>query len=132
MDIIAGVSGAIGLARQLLELKGVAKDAQARLLIADLQVQLAGLKGDLAALLLDNQRLAADLAKATAAAPEVVFKGGVYYRPTGDGPFCTTCFDRDGRLVRLTELPRMFHGEGRYTCNACRGRFQPDHLTPDE
>lgn len=31
---------------------------------------------------------------------ELEYKGNAYYH-SDDGPYCTTCFDRDGKLIRL-------------------------------
>ncbi len=124
MDITSGVATAISLARKLLELKSLAKDAEAKLIIADLQLALAEVKSQLADVMEFNLQLRTDLAKAQSP-PDVVFKDSAYYRTDGDGPFCTTCFDKGKQLIRLTELATMFHGEGRYLCGICKNRFLP-------
>jgi len=50
-DIITAVTGAIALTKQLVGLASVAKDAEAKLVVADLQIQLAELKTKLAELI---------------------------------------------------------------------------------
>lgn len=54
---------------------------------------------------------------------EVLWANDAYWQQKGadwDGPFCTGCFDTDGRLVRLTKLEQAFHGIATHHCPACR------------
>lgn len=129
MEIIASITAAIATVKQVLELKGMAKNAEAKLLLAELQVKLAEVHSRLAVVMMENQQLRDQLAKATSP-PEVVFKDGAYYlAKNNDGPFCTVCYDRGRDLIRLTELAAMFHDEGRFHCGSCGGRFQPRRRT---
>lgn len=54
---------------------------------------------------------------------ELVFSDPVYYKHDKEGkkvgPFCQTCFDRDGKVVRL------LHNEGEsWNCSVCSNFFQ--------
>ena len=123
MDVIGGITAAIGLAKQLLELKAVAKDAQTKLLVAELQVQLAQLKSQLAELVEENTRLKEALKKAEAVTPEVALKGGLYFKLDGDGPYCTTCYDSEKKLIRVSEMGEVFRSSGRWRCGVCKSHY---------
>ena len=123
VDVIAAVTGAIGLTKQLLELTTVAKDAKAKLVIADLQIQLAELKTKLAELIDENAQLKQEIKKATSIVAEVTLKDGLYYKADGDGPFCTACYDSKKQLIRVTELASVFQQIGRWRCNVCTAKY---------
>ena len=105
------------------------KDAQSKLLIADLSVQLAEVKVRLAELIEENSHLKAELEKANKADADVILKDGLYYTPQNDGPFCTACFDKDRKLIRVTELGSVFRDIAKYQCPVCKssygGRIRP-------
>lgn len=121
-DILSTVSSAIGLSKKLLELSSVAKNADAKLLIADLQLQLAEVKSALAELIGENSDLKEQLRQRDEP-PEVVFKDGLYYTSEGDGPFCTSCYDTDGNLIRVAEMATAFRSHGRWRCNVCTAKY---------
>ena len=123
VDVVAAVTGAISLTKQLLELAVASKDAKAKLVIADLQVQLAEIKTRLAELIDDNTRLKGELKNATTTGAEVVLKDELYYAPDGDGPFCTACYDSTKKLIRVTKLGPMFRAHGRWRCNVCSAKY---------
>ncbi|AGW12122.1 hypothetical protein DGI_0185 [Megalodesulfovibrio gigas DSM 1382 = ATCC 19364] len=57
-------------------------------------------------------------------ARNVEFDGMSYWLKTGtvrQGPFCQTCFDRDGQLHRLQETPDLL------VCPACNSQFALPH-----
>ena len=124
MEIITGISSAIALVRQILALPGLEKNAELRLLIADLQIKLAEVQSKMAETMAENHQLRDALTQATAP-PDVIHKNGVYWKTNGDGPFCVVCRDASGKMLRLTELPKNIAEDGRYFCNTCQGRFQP-------
>lgn len=123
-DLVATVTTAIGLCRQLIDLASVAKDASAKLVVAELQLQLAEIKVRLAELIDENANLKDAIKQATSTVPEVIVKDGLYFRPDGDGPFCTACFDKDGQLIRLAEMARTMRHFGRWRCHVCTGKYQ--------
>lgn len=122
-DVISTVTTAISLTKQLLGLAVVAKDANAKLVIADLQLQLAELKTRLAELIDENNQLKTEIKKSSTSETEVIIKDGVYYKPNGDGPFCTACYDSNRKMIRVTELGEVFHDIGKWQCNVCGATF---------
>ena len=34
-----------------------------------------------------------------------------------DGPFCSTCWDKDNKLIRMASVPGLYHKS--YSCNVC-------------
>jgi len=42
-----------------------------------------------------------------------------------DGPFCSGCYDGDGRLIRLTKLETAFHGIATHECPKCHQTCSP-------
>ena len=122
-DPITAVTTALSLSKQLLGFAVAVKDANAKLAIAEIQVQLAEIKTRLAELIDENNQLKQDLKAATSTIPEVVIKEGLYYTPDGDGPFCTACYDTKKQLVRLSELGAAFHVIARWKCNVCNGKY---------
>ena len=124
MDITAGVAGAVVVVKKLLELKTIAKDAEAKLLIADLQLQLADVKTTAADLMNEKLQLAERLRRATEP-PPVMIKEGLYFKEDEDGPFCTTCYDRDGKMIRLIRANlKEMHAMGHtHHCGVCKMRY---------
>jgi hypothetical protein len=122
-DIPNAIAGAISLTKKLLSLAAVANDATAKLAIADLQVQLAELKTHLAELIDENSQLKQELKAFKSAGVEVVVKDGLYYKPDGDGPFCTACYDSGKTLSRITELGAAFRPIARWRCNVCKATY---------
>lgn len=126
MDILTGVTTAIALAKQLLEFGSVAKDAQAKMVLADLQIQLAEVKVKLADLMNENTELKDKLKKALDTVPEVEIRDGLYYKKDGgDGPFCTSCYDSGKKLIRVIEADRNIQRlmGNRWRCNVCKAHF---------
>ena len=54
---------------------------------------------------------------------KVTARDGTYYKETGDGPFCTTCYDTKKQLVRLTNFPQEMKELGKYQCPSCKAIF---------
>ena len=123
VDVIATVTGAIGLTKQLFELATVAKDAKAKLVVADLQIQLAELKTKLAELIDENTQLKQEVKKATSNVAEVTLKDGFYFKTDGDGRFCTTCYDSKKQLIRVSALTGPLTALGKWRCGVCKGHF---------
>lgn len=122
-DIIGSIGTAINVSKQLLDLAAVAKNAEAKLLIAELQLQLADVKSQLAALVDDRTRLEKEVKRLASATTEVVVKDGLYYKENGDGPFCTACYDSKGKLIRVTEMGAVFQDMAKWACNVCHAHY---------
>jgi hypothetical protein len=91
----------IGIVAKLGELEKAVKDAEAKTLLADIQLNLASLKVELAnqrdemaSLKNENIQLREELRAKIDPAGKMELRGGVYYFPTAlagrpDGPYCT-------------------------------------------
>lgn len=122
-EVITTVTAAIGLTKQLVEFSSITKDAHAKLVIADLQIQLAEIKMKLAELIDENTSLRASLKSATSSVKEVEFRDGLYFTPDNDGPFCTACYDSKGKLMRVTKLGEAFHDLAHWSCGVCKATY---------
>lgn len=123
-DIFTSLTTALGLSRQLVEIASLAKDAKAKTIAADLQLQLAEVKIRLAGLLEENQRLSSELKAAKSSVSEMQLIGDLYYKPDGDGPYCTACFDGKRQLIRVSPMSIAFHAIAKFKCNVCKAHFQ--------
>lgn len=130
-DVIGSIGKAVALAKKLLDLESVAKDAAAKLLIADLQLELAETKSRTADLIHELTELRQQL-RAQTEKPNLVYRGDLYYTPEGDGPFCTACFDTAGKLVRVSPMPSHARANGNHRCNVCRSHYFGDGEKPLE
>lgn len=48
-----------------------------------------------------------------------------------DGPFCTNCYDSEGKRVRLNKMPRTFREFGTHVCPSCDSKVNarpPNYL----
>ena len=122
-DPVLMMTGAISLTKQLLDLASLSKDATAKGIIADLQIQLADLKIRFADLMNENQLLKVSLKAAESGGQDLIFKDDLYFKPNDDGPFCTACFDTDKKLVRVTEQKGPQSLFFKYQCNVCGGHY---------
>jgi regulator of replication initiation timing len=54
-----------------------------------------------------------------------IFRDGFYYSDDGDGPFCTVCYDKDKKFIRVIPLPSIVvsSGMGKYQCQNCRAFY---------
>lgn len=122
MDALANISKAIALAKKLLEVNAISQNADAMLSIANLQLELAGIKSALSDLMHENQSLKEKL-QAKQNPPDLSLRDGAYYKTDGDGPYCTTCFDSSGKLIRLTRMADTFAAVGKWRCGACKSLY---------
>lgn len=122
MDVIGGIGSAIGLVVKAKELADKLKDLELKEVIVDLQSRLIDLKLQIAELREENVHLKAE-ARKLSMPPELVVKEGMYYKTEGDGPFCTACFDNNGKLIRVTEQAKVFWDIGRWRCGVCTVKY---------
>ena len=123
-EIISTVSSAIGLTKQLINISDIVKNSEAKLIIADLQIQLAEVKMKLAELIEENTNLKNSLSEAITTKKDVILKKNLYYTKDDDGPFCTACYDSQNKLVRVTPLSKEFHVIAKLKCPVCKAHFQ--------
>ena len=122
-DILAKVSAATTLAKNLLTLPAIVASAEAKLAIADLQIELAEMRTQLSLLISENHSLKESLNARIRT--DLQHRNGKYFKPDGDGPYCTCCFDSGGELIRLIELEVAFRDIGRWHCPKC------DNVAPE-
>lgn len=103
---LAEIKVAFDGAKAILQLAKKANQIEIIQQVIELQQQLLEIQEELAALREENTRLKDVSALRERLQPE----RGVYWMGDGrteqDGPFCTTCFDVHGKLVRLTYTMR--------------------------
>lgn len=91
--------------------------------MADLTLDLAGLKAQLADLKTENSKLKEELDQlrhSKTVGDELIFKDGLYYLPDDDGPFCAGCYDSEGKKIRLTDQKKgAFSQLGDFKCPTC-------------
>ena len=51
---------------------------------------------------------------------KLFIRNGLYYGSDNDGPFCTGCYDNNGKRNRLTELSDTFSVMGTHRCPVCK------------
>lgn len=125
VELIAGISSAIEIGKKLKALNTKIKDADLNMFIADLNIELANAKNNIAILLDENTKLKAEIEKLNFKKLEVLqFKGGAYYNSNGDGPFCPNCYDGKQKTSRLVENNPDFKFVGNYICSVCSKMFK--------
>ncbi len=121
-DIISSISTAISLAKRLNEISKTIQDAEFKNLLADLSLELADVKLRLADVIDENANLKKELhllKSQTEAGSNLMIKDGMYYNQSGDGPFCTGCYDIKRQVVRLIKQKDPFTEFGEYKCPGC-------------
>jgi hypothetical protein len=89
VELIAGLTSAIDIGKRLSLLNEKIKDADIKMLIADLNIELANAKNNIAELITENQKLKSEIDNLkNDKVDKLQFKGGAYYDTAGDGPFC--------------------------------------------
>jgi len=125
-DFYKSIQAAIELARRLKQLSEKLRDVELKNMAADLSLQLADVKVRLAEVLDENGRLKARLLlfeSHSSRAEALVIRGGLYFSNSGDGPFCTHCYDTKQKVIRLTKEKAPFNQFGDYKCPSCKEYF---------
>ena len=124
VEIITGLTSAIDIVTKLNALNEKIKDADIKMLIADLNIELAKAKNSIAELITENQKLKSEIDNLRNNKTEKLqFKGGAYYDTTGDGPFCPGCYDNKNKKIRLVDNDPNFKFIGNYLCPVCGNMF---------
>ncbi|MDP1796960.1 MAG: hypothetical protein Q8K78_05745 [Planctomycetaceae bacterium] len=119
----------IGKAVEIAQRVGVLAQKVANLdlqeAVVELRTELVNVKMELVNLLEENSRLKIELATILTEQPETMKIGEykMYFTETGDGPFCTSCFDVRGLKVRVPEGPPTFRPIYRYRCPECKAIY---------
>ncbi|MCZ6654698.1 MAG: hypothetical protein O7D91_16940 [Planctomycetota bacterium] len=129
-DALSVVGKALDVVGKLREAK--IKDAETRNLIADLNIALADIKMKFAEAGGRITELEGQLSEARKI-PDLRSRlrkdKGVYFFKEQvedyphEGPYCPRCFDVEGRLVTVQELPKDFRNLARFVCANCKGSW---------
>jgi len=121
-DLISTAGAAIQLVTRLREINKNIANAEFSNALAELSLELANLKVQVAGLVEENDQLRRQLSQKKDS-PSVVFKEFAYYTSAGDGPFCPGCYDMQEKLVRLSKAAPGFEAFGSHNCPACKECF---------
>lgn len=117
--LLSTIATSMQLVSRLREINKKIKNAEFSNALADLGLELATLKSELAAVIEENTSLKAQLS-AKQQIHSLVFRNGAYFKPDGDGPFCSGCYDNAGKTIRLTPTPAGFQDLASHTCPVCK------------
>jgi hypothetical protein len=122
-DVFKSVTAAIALAKQLVGLVGDSKNADLKMVVADLSVELAQVKMQLAELMDQNTSLKQKLSVAKGGGPQLDYRDGLYFDADGSGPFCPGCYDAGRKAIRLAKQDGVWTHFGEYKCPSCHEHF---------
>jgi len=124
IEVVEGVNAAITTVKKLNELNEKIKNAEVKMLIADLSIQLSDAKISISELLDRNRVLQEEInsLKSDQCEP-LTFKDGVYFDSNNDGPFCPGCYDGKKQKHRILPVAAPLHRKmGVHQCSVC-GKF---------
>jgi hypothetical protein len=117
-EYVASIKAAWDLAKAIKTSADAIDDAQIKLQIAELISALADAKIEAA----ENAERISELERQIKSKSEMLFEGRLYYRflETGnrEGPFCPTCYDKDGKTIRLQPNSENRHHDD-WRCHGC-------------
>jgi hypothetical protein len=131
---IKSLGAAVSLAKTVMEVARKVDNVELIRAIAELNLEMANanlgmadLTNQLAELKQENIQLKGEIRELKESAkPErqlSIGDDGFYYDAQGKGPFCTGCFDKSGKAIRLQEDKSGFSSFGKYKCPSCRLHF---------
>jgi regulator of replication initiation timing len=139
---IRGLSAGIDSIKKLAELAKKSQNVELREGILDLREQLLSAKDDILdvkqelsaykeeniALKNEIAQLKQQLENPQTTKPQLVTKDGLYFLvkedKTNDGPFCTGCYDKDKKTIRLSKMPQIMKELGSYKCPVCNATYR--------
>mgnify|MGYP001557810699 CR=1 FL=1 len=124
VDPLAVINATVSTVTKLTTLAGTIKNADLKLLVADLTLEIAQTKTTMAALIDDNRQLKATISAYNTPKTSVQVKDGLYFTDN-DGPFCIACFDDKNKLIRISEVSGHFNVFGKYKCPVCAAYYGP-------
>lgn len=130
MDLISSLSASIDIVKKLRDLDRKVSEADFKMLLADLTSELGDAKLNAANLKIDLseakeriEELERQLARRSAAEPEVHESAYIF---GDDGRhYCTGCYDTKGKKILLNEITGPFTVFGKWECPACDKKFGP-------
>ena len=131
VSIAQTLSTVIATGKQLVEVANKLKDAEAKNLVADLNLNIAELKMRIVELQEENARLKAQVAQAedvSSFRQNLEIREQVYFFRTpvegrAQGPYCPRCFDAGKQLVLVTAFTGAFRAIGKYNCPQCKANY---------
>jgi hypothetical protein len=118
------VSAAIRLVNELVEAADVAKNAGLRLLFADLKDELARISREVRNLTEERNTLRNQLQVLTSTSSSIRLRGDLYFTETGNGPYCTSCFDARNELNQVVPISRYLDVIGKFNCGVCGSYYK--------
>ena len=122
LEIIATIKTALSITKEIREIADNVATAELKLKIADLTEQLANIRLQAVDLAEENNSLKQQIEKMNSP-PEMEYRDNVYFKLDGDGPFCPTCYDNNGKMIRIAEVEEVFRDMCKYMCNVCEGQI---------
>jgi hypothetical protein len=117
------IAEAMSLAGRLREINKTIGNAEFSGLLAELQLELAEAKARIADLVAQNSELRTQLSEREAAAAlvgEMTFDGQVYRKENDSSAYCPTCFDSDGKPIRMSALSPPLNRSVQFLCGKCK------------
>lgn len=126
MSLLEAINTSFDVMKKIKEVNEKISDAEIKMFIADIGMELSTLKCSFADLLDENRELKNQIKELCSKKEEVLrVKNGLYYREDEDGPFCTGCYDSKNKLIRLTSF-----GLDSYKCPVCNAQLNSTFNTP--
>lgn len=124
MDLLGSVNSTISILGCLKSASKNIEDAQFKSLLADLSLEISELKLQLSGILEENMILKEENQKLRSTSEQsFTFDSsiGAYYAIGGDGPYCSSCYDNNGKAIRLVRArgPAAMHLHKKYKCGVC-------------
>lgn len=123
---LAKKSQSVELREGILELKEqllIAKES-----VLEVKQELSTYKEENIALKNENTELKQQLENSQNKNSQVIFKDGAYFllneNGTHDGPFCTACYDKDKKTIRLSKVPKSMKDLCTCQCPVCHAIYQ--------
>lgn len=120
--VLAAVATSMQLVSRLREINKNIENAEFSNALADLGLELAKLKSELASVLDENTDLKTQLA-VKQSTPVLEFKNGAYFKQDGEGSFCSGCYDNSRKAIRLAPVPRTFKDLASHMCPVCQSTY---------
>ncbi|WP_440904797.1 hypothetical protein ACMZOO_00810 [Catenovulum sp. SX2] len=125
-EFLSSINNAVALTQRLRAISKNIEDAEFKNVLAELSLEIADTKLALAQVTEENAQLKSELTKLKHSRGEIesdlIFKVFAYYSQSGDGPFCSGCYDTSQSKIRLSEIPKDFADLASHKCPSC-GQF---------
>ena len=112
------------------DIKNISKRGEFMRIIGELSIELGETKIRLGGAIEEVERLKVEIEKLKDPALRLMFdsKLGLYFENNGSAerssPFCTGCYDKDKKIIRLSKTPEVLKELGSYKCPACNATYR--------